>query len=360
MNYRKSLGSLVLVVLALSVVPGGAWATSLTSPTGTIATPTIKAASEGHVTLDVKINNVAEKAECQWAFEGAVESHGEAKPTVVSLTSVSLTGCTKNWHGTVASAGKLEIASSGGYNGTVTWTGGTLELTKFGVPCRYRTENTHLGTLVGGSPGTLKIEGKLLHHEPSSLLCGTEESFSLTGSLEITSPSSLFVDKSGTTITSPTGTVATPAIKAESEGHVGIDHPLVTIQCQWALEGTVESHEGNAVVPLSSLTTSGCTDSWHATTVTPGKLEVITTSGYSGTIRWTGGTVELTRLGTTCRYKSENTDIGTLTGGTPATIHIEGKLLPDGGSPLCGEEAYPLTGSIKVTSPTSLFVDSAS
>jgi hypothetical protein len=65
----------------------------------------------------------------------------------------------------------------------------------------------------------------------------------------------------------------------------------------------------------------------------------------------------MTRSGTTCRYKSENTAIGTLTGGTPATIDIEGKLLPDGGSPLCGEELYPLTGSFKVTSPSSLFVD---
>lgn len=356
MKHRKTFGPLVLSIAAFLILPGSVWGTELTSPTGTVSTPTIKLESEGYATLDTKISNTAWPADCQWVFEGAVESHGDGKPSIIPLSSLAITGCTKNWHATVVSPGSLEISWTSGYDGTVTWNGGTIELTYFGVPCRYTAENTHLGTLVGGSPATLKLEGLLTRHEFTSPFCG-QENRAFTGSVSVVTPESLFVDKSGTTLTSPTGTDSTPTIKAESEGHVGIDHPIATIQCEWGLEGTVESHEGRAVLPLSGLTTSGCTDSWHGTTVSAGKLEISSTSGYNGTVRWSGGTVEMTRLGTTCRFRSENTDLGTITGGSPATVHLEGKLLPDGGSPLCGEEAYSLTGSFKVASPSSLFVD---
>lgn len=359
MKVLKSLGLSALTVVALSVLSGSALATSLTSPTGTVATPTIELESEGHVTQHSTYSDdfAAPKAECQWKMVGTVEQHGNGEATVIPLESVTQTECTKSWHVTTVTPGKLEITWTSGYNGTVTWTGATFEATRLGIFCRFKAENTHLGTITGGSPATLHLEGKPAIHN-SGLICGEPgQGFPLTGSMTVASPSSLFVDKSGTTITAPTGTVSTPTIKASSEGHVGIDHPLATFQCEWSFEGTVESHGSSAVVPLSSLTTTGCTDSWHATTVAKGKLQINATSGYNGTVKWSEGTVEMTRLGTTCRYKSENTVLGTLTGGTPATVDLEGKLLPDGGSPLCGEEEYPLTGSLKVTSPSSLFVD---
>jgi hypothetical protein len=240
------------------------------------------------------------------------------------------------------------------------WKGATLEATWSGITCRFKTPETAIGTLTGGSPSTIDLEGSLSFHS-GSIFC-TESPFALTGSYKVTSPSSLYVDEDpGTTITSPTGTVATPTIKAESEGHIGIDHPLATFQCQAAFEGTVTSHktEKAATVPLTSVTTTSCTDSWHATTIAAGKLEIAWTSGYNGKVTWSGGTIEMTRLGTTCRYKTENTAIGTITGGSPATIDVEGKLPFHSGSPLCGTEAYPLTGSYKVASPSSLFVDKA-
>jgi hypothetical protein len=272
MKHRKSLGPLVLIAAALLVLPSSAGATSLTSPTGTIATPTIEGESEGHVTQHNRLSEefMWPKAECQWKFAGTVEKHGNGEPTVIPLKTLTQTGCTNNWHMTTVTPGKFEITWTEGYDGTVTWTGGTFEATRFGIVCKFKTEGTHFGTITGGSPATIHIEGSP-ELTSSGLVCGENEpSYRLTGSFTIASPSSLYVDDSGTTITSPTGTVATPTIKAESDGHVGIDHPLVTIECQWAFEGTVESHEGSAVVPLSVLTTSGCTDSWHATTVTPG------------------------------------------------------------------------------------------
>ncbi len=349
-----------LTVVALFGFSSGASATDLTSPTGTVATPTIKLESEGHVTLDLRQVGQLVAGECLWKLEGNVETDGEGKPSVIPLSGLTINSCTKwNYHVTAVTPGKLEFAWTSGYDGTVTWSGATIEATRFGIICRYKAENTHLGTVTGGTPATVDIAANLAFHSGGAVCSPNEAPYPITGSLVVASPESLFVDRSGTTITSPTGTTATPTIKAESEGHVGIDHPLATIQCEWAFEGTVESHEGNAVIPLSSMTTSGCTDSWHATTVSAGKLEINSTSGYNGTVRWSGATVELTRLGTSCRFKSENTDLGAITGGSPATIDLEGQLLPDGGSPLCGEEAYPLTGSLKVASPGSLFVDRA-
>jgi len=252
----------------------------------------------------------------------------------------------------------LTITGTTGTEGTVVWDGATIEATLGTLNCSYKTESTDIGRFTSGTPATIHLEGSLpLDKGPFACEANTPPARPLTGSLRITSPSELLLDKTDTSLTSPTGTVVTPTIKAESEGHVGIDHPLTTIQCQWIIEGTVKGHGGNVVVPLSSLATSGCTDSWHATTVAAGKLEVSVTSGYNGTVTWSEGTVELTRSGTTCRYKSANTHLGTITGGSPATIDIEGKLPFHSGSPLCGEEAYALTGTLKVTSPSSLYVD---
>lgn len=348
-----------LTAVLLLVAPASASATALTSPTGTVDTPTVELESEGYVTLDAKVGNEDKPAPCKLSMTGLTRTHGKGQPVIIELSIVTFTECTNNWHITVETLGSFEIEGTTGYDGTVTWSGMTFVATwlKGTMTCKYKAEKTHIGTLTGGSPATIHLEGSLAFGSGSPL-CG-EAPRQLTGSVKIKSPSALFVDKETTSLTAPTGTVATPTLKAESEGHIGIDHPLTTIQCQWSLEGTTSSHNGGAVViPLTSLTTSGCTDSWHATTVTPGKLEITKTSGYNGTVRWTGGTVELTRSGTTCSYKTDSTDLGTITAGSPATIDIEGKLPFHGGSALCGTEAYPLTGSFKVTSPSALYVDS--
>jgi hypothetical protein len=364
MNTSK-IHLVVLVALAAALLSfaGTASATSLTSPTGTVATPTIKIESEGLVTAHAVYGSLPSKTECKWLLEGPIESHGEGKATVVPLTNLAVSSCTNSWHVTTVSPGRLEITSTNGYDGTVTWSGATIEMTRFGAVRKYKTGNTHMGTLTGGTPATVDVKEASLMFHMGGVFCGGEVPgpVPLTGSFQVSSPSSLFVDKTGTRFTSPTGAVATPTIKAESEGHVAIDHPLASFQCQWVLEGSVKSHnEGNAVVPLTSLTTSSCTDSWHATTVLPGELEVKWTSGYNATVTWSGGTVEMTRFGTPCRYKTNKTHLGTITGGSPATLHIEGKIPFHSGSSLCGEEAYPLTGSLKVTSPSALFVDTAS
>jgi len=168
---------------------------------------------------------------------------------------------------------------------------------------------------------------------------------------------------SATSITSPTGTVATPTIKAEKEGtHITLANPIATINCSSTIEGKVEGHgsESPATGKVSALSFAGCTNSWTVTTVATGELAVEWTSGYNGTVWSTGLTVHATRLGVTCNYATSATKLGTITGGTPATIHLEA-LIPvhSGSSGLCGTGTAKLEGSYKLTSPESLFVDEA-
>ncbi|HEU4739356.1 MAG TPA: hypothetical protein VFS54_09795 [Solirubrobacterales bacterium] len=191
MRYLKMLGLTAVACAALMGVAGGAWATTITSPTGTVATPTIKAESEGgHVTLANPIANI----NCAWSFEGKVEAHGVESVAQAKLSSLSLTGCTNSWHVTATSPGELAIEWTSGYNGTVTTTGMKIDATRLGVTCAYESSATKLGTITGGSPATIDIEASLPIGKGSSALCG-ESSAKLEGSYKLTSPEALFVDK---------------------------------------------------------------------------------------------------------------------------------------------------------------------
>ena len=173
---------------------------------------------------------------------------------------------------------------------------------------------------------------------------------------------------SAATPTSPAGTTYTGKLHATSEGHVTIHNTIANIQCNSTLEGAVEVPGGGEpiAIPLSSLTFTGCTNSWHVTTVSAGKLEVHSIAGSrNGTVTWTGATIEATRLGITCNYKTEATDVGTLTGskttGGTATIDLSGALPFHSGSGLCTKEGKgeptSLTGNYSVGTPDYLDVD---
>jgi hypothetical protein len=164
---------------------------------------------------------------------------------------------------------------------------------------------------------------------------------------------------SATTLTAPAGTIYTGEIKAESEGHAIIDNPIAKIECSWSFGGTVQSHGSGATVriALSSLATTGCTNSWHFTTVAAGRLEVHWTNEGNGTLTWTESTTESTRFGITCRYSTSNTDFGTITGRAPATLDISAAIPFHSGSGLCGSSAVAFTGSVNVTTPGQLLVD---
>ena len=150
-----------------------------------------------------------------------------------------------------------------------------------------------------------------------------------------------------TTVTSPTGTVVTTNKEGKSEGHVVLDNPIAKIECASEISGPIEKHGSGVTATgvIKALTFTNCTNNWHVTTIIAGTLEAHYTSGYNATITASGTTIESTRLGVSCRYKTENTDMGTATGGNPATLDINAAIPFHGGSGLCGSEPTSMTGT---------------
>lgn len=173
---------------------------------------------------------------------------------------------------------------------------------------------------------------------------------------------------SATTLTAPSGTVFTGTLEASAEGHVVLDNPIAKIECASTVKGAVTQHGTGVTVKgtiaKEDLTFTGCTNSWHVTVVSPGTLEIHNISGtHDGTLTSSGATVESTRFGITCRYATNATHIGRLTGAPAinepehATLDISAGIPFHGGSGLCGEGNTTWTGSYTVTTPTNLSVD---
>jgi hypothetical protein len=197
MRYVKTLGLLGVAAAALMAFAGSASATTLTSPTGTTYTGTIKAASEPDAvagTNHVLLHNETADIECNSTVEGKVEKHGAGKAVSGKISKLVFNNCTEGWTVHVVSGGELSVTSDGGYNGTLFSTGATVEATSsfFGITCRYRTNNTHIGTLTGGTPATLKISASIPFHG-GSFFCGGENA-AWTGSYKVNSPATLLVD----------------------------------------------------------------------------------------------------------------------------------------------------------------------
>lgn len=167
---------------------------------------------------------------------------------------------------------------------------------------------------------------------------------------------------SATTITAPAGTVNTSDPFWESEGYVPIDNPISTIKCVSILSTQVDSHGAGVTAKglVNFLNFTNCTDSWHVTVVTAGALEYHASGGGNATVTWSGMTIEATRFGITCRYKTNNTDIGFLTPAASstahATLHIQGAFPFHSGSPLCGSGDTTWTGSYTITTPKGLTI----
>jgi hypothetical protein len=154
--------------------------------------------------------------------------------------------------------------------------------------------------------------------------------------------------------TSTGGATAEPTIHAASEGgHVVLANSFANIECASTTEGKPNTHgTGEAVSgPISSLTFTGCTNSWHVTVASPGSLSVTWTGGHNGALSSSGASVSTTRFGVTCNYETNNTAIGTVTGGNPATLHVEANIpIAAGSSALCGSGNAKWSGAYVTTS----------
>lgn len=175
---------------------------------------------------------------------------------------------------------------------------------------------------------------------------------------------------SATTITSPTGTTAPSGttFHAESEEnavpgtkHVRLHNNIAKIDCTSTATFTFDdtSGTGTATGKIDNLTFT-CTHPWVVHVEKLGALEVHWTNGYNGTLTASAGTTVTathTTTGAKCTYQSvDNLHIGTITGGDPATLHVNASIPRHGGSLLCGGANASWTGAYVTTGP--VFVDS--
>jgi|SRR6476469_2097343 len=172
-----------------------------------------------------------------------------------------------------------------------------------------------------------------------------------------------FAGTASATVITSNGSAYTGTIEASAEGHAVLDNPIAKIECASTVAGSIESH-GTGVTakgPISALSFTGCTDSWHVTVVSSGSLEGHYLEGTNVTLTSSGATVEATRFGISCRYATSSTHVGTITGskntGGTATFHINASIPFHSGSIFCGSGATAWTGSYSVTSPMNLDVD---
>lgn len=173
---------------------------------------------------------------------------------------------------------------------------------------------------------------------------------------------------SATTLTNGTGTMKTgEAIESEAEGTTTLHPPFGDITCEKStVAGSISNAGGSTETVsggISSLTFTGCNAT--VTVVQKGSLEIHTktaSADNNGTLTSTGAEVTVEFIGTHCIFKTNGTDIGTLTGSATtkgaATLDIEATIPRTGGrsGAFCGTTAQ-WTGSYKVTKPSTLNVD---
>ncbi len=189
------------------------------------------------------------------------------------------------------------------------------------------------------------------------------KNFKVFGPLAVAAMMSFAATASADGLTLSTGgSTGTPTIHAVNEnGHVTLQNPIGNISCSSTVEGTPSSHGAGIDVSgsFSHLTFTGCTNSWHVTTEAAGSFWISHTSGHNGELRSSGARVHATRFGVDCYYETDNTLIGTVTGGNPATLHIAANIPLDevASHPLCGTSSAKWEGNYLTTS--ALYIENS-
>lgn len=171
---------------------------------------------------------------------------------------------------------------------------------------------------------------------------------------------------SATTVTSPTGTAYTGTITAVSEGTTTLHGVFTDVECKEShVEGKIESQGSGktAFGKIATLSFGGC--NFHTTVLKPGTLELHAVncgaSYCEGTLTSSGAEITIVTSIANCIFTTSATDVGNVTGtdktGGNATFDINSANIPrTGHSIFCGSNGV-WTGSYKVTTPTSLWVD---
>src|SRR6476646_3020516 len=180
MRHLKILGLLAVVAAVFMVFTASASATTVTGPAGE-TNPIIHLVSEESAvagTKHVVLHNPIATIECE-------------STTRVVLTSLTFSPCTNQWVVDGNKPGFLEIHGEAGNKGTVTSLGTKITATRFGLECVYETGANAIGTITGGNPATLKLNGSIpINTTLSSFLCGSTPAswtgaYKTTGTIDI-------------------------------------------------------------------------------------------------------------------------------------------------------------------------------
>jgi hypothetical protein len=187
MKFVKCLGLLALTVVATVAPTPSAWAeTPVTHGAGSAQVKLTN--TGGHVVIDNPIATI----NCDSEIKSKSVSSGTDVTGGISLEWFSFYNCTNSWHVTEVSNGLLAVHGIGNGDGTVTSSGATIVATRFGITCRYATNNTHIGTISDGEHAILALQAALPLHGGSGL-CGAG-STTWTGAYKVTTPTNLTFD----------------------------------------------------------------------------------------------------------------------------------------------------------------------
>ena len=185
MKHMKILGLLAIAATALMVFAGIASASTVTSPAGTAYTSTIKA-SAGTTELVGSFTTV----KCTSStVEGNVKTHGAGITAEGPITSLTFSGC--NYEVTVKKPGNLIAHANGGGNATLTSDKAEVVVHTSVGECVFTTNETHIGSLTGGTPAKLTIASAAIPRTGGNFLCGSSAKWS--GTYTVNTPKTLFV-----------------------------------------------------------------------------------------------------------------------------------------------------------------------
>ncbi|MGN6275765.1 MAG: hypothetical protein ACTHNP_07525 [Solirubrobacterales bacterium] len=187
MKYLKMLGLAAVAAMALTAFLGASSASATTICTQT-ETP-CAAANQYTTTQDNEIEATLESGTTATLrnTEGSihdtcntstVKGHttnagGSAATVVGSITEIAFGGCTNTTTPNNAATCEMEVHNiSGTDNGTMTVKGCTVAIVEFGVTCKYGAGNgKDLGTITGGTMGTIDVNGVVERIDSSSFIC---------------------------------------------------------------------------------------------------------------------------------------------------------------------------------------------
>jgi hypothetical protein len=241
------------------------------------------------------------------------------------------------------------------------------------VHCIYKTTATDIGKLEGGNPAKVIVSGAEIPRLATDSRC--DESGIGTkwdAEYEVTSPKPLFIELEGAPQTVLCTEAKSPCTAGKADGagteikaSLSETSKLTTtfknIECtKSSITANVTSTSGKIRASVEGLTFEGCNCEVKVLQKGTLQLEQIT-STVNATIK-SSGTEITTECNTVfgfvhCIYVTESTDLGTLTGGSPAISDTESVNLPRlSTNALCAEKAN-WDVKYEVTSPKPLYIE---